>query len=111
MHYIISQSFSPTTQEPLVDNPELSASAAAAVEAVAVAAFKALAHRTSKRAVGERHQAWQLAQHILLRSILAVSFHATRLLRAASRRANARCCRVQAFPRALWDGWSRLPLR
>jgi hypothetical protein len=51
----------------------LTAPAAAAVEAVAGAAFKALAYRTSKRSVGDRHLAWQLAQHILLRSILSVS--------------------------------------
>ena len=63
-----------TIQEQPVESASLSASAAAAIEAVAGAAFKALAYRTSKRSVGDRHLAWQLAQHILLRSILSVSF-------------------------------------
>jgi hypothetical protein len=56
-----------------VEHAALAAPAAAAVEAVAAAAFKALAYRTSKRCVADRHLAWQLAQHILLRSLLSVS--------------------------------------
>ena len=61
------------TQDGPLENAALAASAAASVEAVAGAAFKALAYRTSKRSIGDRHLAWQLAQHILIRCILSVS--------------------------------------
>jgi hypothetical protein len=60
-------------QKQQVEQSLVEFSAAVSVEAVAGAAFKALAYRTSKRPVADRHLAWQLAQHILLRSILSVS--------------------------------------
>ena len=96
-------------QDQQVEHQPLSSSATAAVEAIAGAAFKSLAYRTSKRSVADRHLSWQLAQHILLRSILSVS--SLNLLNTWSRSMSCSIGRVRIFHHDLWDGWSRLLLR